>query len=246
MKMKGPLLMCLAIAALGFILLTSAMPAQAFFDPQFGYAAEVVLNKDGIDYDLEKLEGREDVNVIVVEDYYDDGDSYGDDAEGVAVKEKTSSTEEESTETEPKEPAEPDDTTPPEMNYLWDPGTYYIYQSHYDEELAVVLREVEDTYYTEEEDQIVVQGLSIVVAIQIKWEIVNYTWETKSLTIPQEVTVTQDMLDSMEALGWTGYYEDDLVFGMMLLEKDGASVFISTGEGGKTPDGPSEGGDTSI
>ncbi len=100
----------------------SIMPVLAYYDPQAELTTEVLLNKEGVIYDLSPLEK-----------YVEDG--------SVNVKEISEN--------------------PHNNQSEWPPGTYYLYRSHFNRDLGVVINEVNLSTFV---------GLSVNLVIPTKWD----------------------------------------------------------------------------
>jgi len=262
MKAPRTLLVCATLIALTVLLLLSAMPATAYYDPQMAFATEVVLNKEGVDYDLDILEANaEEYGVVVItieeEEYEDDsGDTVAvaySDTDGSSSGEEEPQEGEKAKDVEPGEEEE-EEEPPEDFTPMWMPGTYYVFKSHYDDELAVVLRELDTTYYTEDYQELQVKGLSILVAIQTEWAQIERGYEDKTLSLGTEVNITEDLYDFMLEMGWEdsggGWTWDEETDQEKMVSisfsKGSMNLYVSSGEGGKSTDGPMVDGTSEI
>ena len=219
-------------------LFLAVLPLGAIGAPgeETGFSAQVLLNKPGVTFDPAPLQNYADkdqsvvVKVVTAQDYntydddtttYDDDISYDnttydDDAtwgapdtgEKQGGGDPSDATSDETVTEGQKDTT--DDTGSSIDDFMWAPGTYYIYRSHYNNDLGVVVSQVDESYpYFDEngyqEKWVNLSGVQVTIVIPTTWEYQNTTQEYRELTVEQEVPLNNSLIDLAVSLG----YQDD-------------------------------------
>jgi predicted transcriptional regulator len=177
------------------MLLLLTMPVHADQIPQSNFAAEVLLNKPGVTYDLSPLEEFAELGLVEIKDIEED-------------------------------------------------GKYYIYKSHYNSDVAVIIRKVNDKMYyppgpnyTEKE----LSGLSVILVIPTEWEESIIDHEVAQLKFDFELNLIQELISFMESQNFeneeSGNIEINGKYANLEFSKEDTTIILSSGEGGKTDDG---------
>ena len=121
-------------------------------------------------------------------------------------------------------------------------NVYYIYQSHYNPDIAVIIHEVNDIIHMPNESDYLtlnLRGLSIALAIPTAWDRVTIENEIATLKFDFEINLTDELIMFMDSQGYkntgTGWSGDKLV--NLQFSSGEVIISINCGEGGKTPDG---------
>jgi DNA-binding MarR family transcriptional regulator len=117
---------------------------------------------------------------------------------------------------------------------LWDNATHFNYTDY--------------CFLIKEKEKINLEGLSMTLAIPTKYEEIIITLETLTLKLDFEVELNESLISFMENQSYEeaggGYVNEKLV--SLVFKKGEVSVWISSGEGGKTGSGPTTAGETVI
>ncbi len=119
----------------------------------------------------------------------------------------------------------------------WEPGTYYIYRSHFNLDLGVIIHEVK-------EEWIDLCGLSISLAIPTKWDEVTREWDTATLELDFEFELNETLITFMESKGYEKSGERNLT--MSVFSKNDITIYLKSGEGDKRPEEPTDPGNNVI
>jgi len=209
----------LAISCL-VLLGLSAMPVQANYDPENAFSTEVLLNKPGVTYDLSQFDIFIEEGSLKVIKIEEPKSTSGEDDEIVEVNVEEAS-------------VDNDDEIPEDENeYYWEPGAYYIYRSHYNSNLGVIVYEEMDSL----EDY---EGLSVKLVIPTKMEEVQREWDTATLDLEFEFELRETLIEFMKEMGYEntgeGSVGDQLT--MLSFTKNDVTIYLSSGEGSKSPEG---------
>jgi predicted transcriptional regulator len=183
------------------ILLT---PVQATIIPESEFAAEVLLNKQGISYDLSPLEEYAEHDLVEIRD-----------VDGVEK--------------------------------------FYIYKSHYNSEIAVIIRGINSKLfyppgpnYTEKD----ISGLSIILSIPTEWDETTIEYEVVQLKFDFELNLTYELITFMESQNYknedSGNIELDGKYVNLEFSNEETIIILSSGEGGKTAEGLTSAGESII
>jgi DNA-binding MarR family transcriptional regulator len=154
------------------IILITLPPAQAIFMNNSQYYREVALNKKGITYDLSILDRYNETDgsvFILTIEASDNGPFLG--APGIITEEVNGP--------EPGIEPEPGGDIP--FSLFWDPGTYYIYRSHYEEDLAVIVFETLNPFVNDEK----ILAVNLVIPTEVEFLVEE--WGKMSLELNQSI-----------------------------------------------------------
>lgn len=209
-----------AIAALFVAVLP--IGALGYYSEEQGFSAQALLNKPGVTFDPAPLKNYADtdssvvIKVVEPPDYssYDDDTTYdeppSDDKLGGGDVNDTHTIDDDSSSEAQKETPDGSDGGSLE-DFMWAPGTYYIYRSHYNTDLGVVVNQVDESYpYFDEsgyqEKWMNLSGVQVTIVVPTKWEYKNVTSEWRTLTVDQEFQLNQSLVDLAESLGYLDNY----------------------------------------
>jgi predicted transcriptional regulator len=158
------------------MLIQQTLSVNAYYDQTNKCSSEVLLNKPNITYNPAPLENyvkEGSIKIINIED------------EDLFGSSKSNSKE---------ELVEDKSLTQNEHDYDWESGTYYLYRSHYNSDLSVVLNEVNDSFLYSTKDPVKM----------------NITKEVKFITFDFELDIQKSIVDFIEEKGYEviGYQKE--------------------------------------
>ena len=113
----------------------------------------------------------------------------------------------------------------------WDTGTYYVYRSHYNEDLGVIIHEVKETVTD-------LYGLSVTLAIPTEWNEATREWEEATLGLDAELELNKTLINFMERKGYDKSIEENVNGNLSLLafSKDEIIIYIIKAESNNRPE----------
>ncbi|MGA1872903.1 MAG: winged helix-turn-helix transcriptional regulator [Thermoplasmatota archaeon] len=215
----GPLLLLLSLS---LFILISAGPSICLImdepvnerDPYEQFSTEVLLNADGVAYDISLLD-----------DYVEDGQMrYIDVGYPVLRREEAG---------EGMEPL----TGEPEEEFDFPPGEYYLYASHEVSEIAVILTDVDDTRLAEPFfPDLSLKGLSVSLVVPSKLEVQEVAVKRGKAALDPPLVLNQTVPVYMEERGYLTHplRDDDwnlIGFGIL---KGSTEIYIFNGSSKET------------
>ncbi len=130
---------------------------------------------------------------------------------------------------------------------------YYIYKSHYNSEVAVIIKEINNKMYyppgpnyTEKD----LSGLSIILSIPTKWDETTIEYEVAQLKFDFELNLTHELITFMESQNYknedSGNIEINGKYANLEFLNEETTIILSSGEGGKTAEGLTSAGESII